>query len=420
MTHEVSTQTDYDGVHNIAASLDLKLKSLEKYYSNRVENSDSKLSFEEKIMAYQKQIELKIKQEYEDKMRAFKELEVGKIRNEEREKLRIETQVFRAELDHNYQKRHEALRLREQALEDMSKQRREIEDRDLFLQRQKLLDEMKLMREQESEFKKNIEWRARISTVDMSKQERLEEAVKKRETAVKLAEEELDIRLRNEREKIKLDLERNFSQRQFVLDSIEARNRQEATQNEVERANIDRLRHEFQAQQVRLAELELEAQKAKGEAICLKQENALHLEKLSHCIDYEFIVNENKLLRHKLDLSKEIIGEKSLSRRAKSRNSSIHESIRDVVASGNSHKDKAASIDQNNFSINERLDKIPEKDEPGSNRNNGGQRSGIERFSLNEQLQKMKERNAINLANQIVKTPGKLKLINCSYWQSAL
>ena len=68
-------------------------------------------------------------------------------------------------------------------------------------------------------------------------------------------------------------------------------------------------------QQGRLNEIGLELERARGEAVCFRQENELMKEKLSHCMDYDFIVQENKMLKYKLEISKELIGEKSMTRR---------------------------------------------------------------------------------------------------------
>jgi hypothetical protein len=77
---------------------------------------------------------------------------------------------------------------------------------------------------------------------------------------------------------------------------------------------LERIKREHQSQSLRISELELEIQKLSGECLVLKQENELIKEKLGRCMDYDFIKQENKMLRVKLEVSKEMIGEKSYSR----------------------------------------------------------------------------------------------------------
>ncbi|CAF0846549.1 unnamed protein product [Brachionus calyciflorus] len=319
VTNEVSTQTDYDGVHNIASNLGLKLKNVDQFYSEKSEVFGNKLSFEDKIVNYQKKLEEKAKVEFNQKMSEFKEIELARMRVEVREKMRQEITAYRHDLESSYRQRNEMLNQREQSLEELFKQKKELEEREIFLQRQKLLDEIKNLRDQEAQFKKSFEAQGKLLQIDANKYEKLDEDLKRREERLRLSEKDLDMKLRDEKEKIKLDIERSYAQREFILQSIEAKNKQDATQNEIEKSHLDRIRHEYQLQQIKINEMDLELQKVSGEAVCLKQENELLKEKLSHCMDYDFIVQENRMLKHKLELSKELIGEKNLtSRRSKS------------------------------------------------------------------------------------------------------
>ncbi len=108
----------------------------------------------------------------------------------------------------------------------------------------------------------------------------------------------------DERERIKIDLERTYSQRELIQETTEAKLKQEASHLAIERSQLDHVKHEFQTQLVRFSELDLELQKCRGEVACLRQENVLLKENLQKTIDYDFIKHENKELRQKLDLSK--------------------------------------------------------------------------------------------------------------------
>lgn len=241
------------------------------------------------------------------------------MRAEEREKMRLEIQSFRQDLENTYGKRNSLLNQRENALEEQFKQKKELEEREIYIQRQHLLDEMKQLREQEAQFKRSVEAQTKFMQIDSTKYDKLEEDLKKREENLRLVQAEMEARLRDEREKIKLDLERSYAQREFILLSIESKNKQDASQNEIEKSHLDRIRHEYQTQQIKINEMDLELQKTLGELMCLRQENELLKERLSHCMDYDFLVQENRMLTQKLEISKELIGEKQLSsRRAKS------------------------------------------------------------------------------------------------------
>lgn len=239
------------------------------------------------------------------------------MRVEEREKLRLELQSYRNDLENTYKARNQALNQKEKSFEEFMKQKREMDEREMFLQRQHLLDEIKQLREKEAEFKRSIESQSKYLRVDSDKYEKIEQDFKSRELKLKLAEDGFESRLRDERERIKIDLEKTYGQREFILQSIEAKNKQDSTHIEIERAHLDRLKHDYQEQQMKFSDINLQLQKALGENICLKQENDSMRDRLSNIVDYELLKQENKELKQKLDVSKQIIGEKSLERSAR-------------------------------------------------------------------------------------------------------
>jgi hypothetical protein len=291
---------------------------LDKQYHDLSENFSGKLTFDEKIIAYQAKLDEKSKIELDKKLAEFKEIELTKLRIEEREKLRAEIQNYRLDLEHKYQKKYDALKQKETAMADIQTQKKDLEEREVYLQRQQLLEEMKQLRDKEAELKKNFDSQLKLNKNDASKYQHLDEELKKREALLKLAESEYAKKLKDEKERIRIELERAYAQRDFALQSVETKNKQDSVYNEIERAHLDRMKLEFSGQQMRLNEIDLELQKAVGEATCLRQENELLKEKLSHCMDYEFVVQENKMLKYKLDVSKELIGEKSLTKRSTS------------------------------------------------------------------------------------------------------
>lgn len=99
-------------------------------------------------------------------------------------------------------------------------------------------------------------------------------------------------------------MERSYSQREFVLESTEAKLKQDASHLAIERSHLDQLKHEYQNQLVRLSQIDLELQKTRGECECLRQENVLLKENVQKTLDYDFIKQENRTLRQKLDISK--------------------------------------------------------------------------------------------------------------------
>ncbi len=100
---------------------------------------------------------------------------------------------------------------------------------------------------------------------------------------------------------------------------MENQNKQAAQQNELERSQLDRIKREHQTSALSISELQLQVQKLEGESLCLKQENALMRDRLERCMDYDFVKQENKMLLYKLEVSKEMIGEKVATARTTAR-----------------------------------------------------------------------------------------------------
>jgi hypothetical protein len=169
------------------------------------------------------------------KLKEFQEIDLTRMRMEEREKQRAEMQAYRLELDNTYKKRSDSLRLREKTLDEMLKQRNQAEEREIYLQRQHLLEEIKQLREKEADQRRNTESQLRIIQIDSGRFERIEEDLKKREIQLKQSEKEIELRVRDEREKMKLTLEKMFAEREFVLQSIDIKNKQDASNNELEK-----------------------------------------------------------------------------------------------------------------------------------------------------------------------------------------
>jgi hypothetical protein len=199
------------------------------------DNFTNKLSFEDKIVIYQKKLDEKYKLEFEQKLKEFQEMDLARIRVEERDKQKAEMQAYRLELENAYKKRNDALRTREKTLDEMLKQRNQAEEREIYLQRQHLLEEIKQVREKEADQRRNADAQIRLVQIDAGRCERMDEELRRREAQLRQSEKEIEERVRDEREKIKLNLERMFAEREFLLQSIDIKNKQDASNNELEK-----------------------------------------------------------------------------------------------------------------------------------------------------------------------------------------
>ena len=284
---------------------------MEKQYSDKYDqlNIHGSLSIEEKILAHQKRIEEKAKIELEEKLNEFKQSEFKKYKLEQNEKIRIELENAKKEFEHAYQNKFSSLLTKEKNIEELVKQKHDIDQRELFSQRQQLLEELKLLKDREIEFKRHTESQTRSFETDLAKFKKFEEEFKKREFQLKLAENDFDQRLRTEKEKIRFDVERSFAQREFLLQSIENKNKEDTKRIDIDKSQIDRVKKELQSLQIRSSELELELQKSRAQALSFLNENNLLKDKLSQCLNYDVIKEENNYLKAQLETIKIHLGE---------------------------------------------------------------------------------------------------------------
>jgi hypothetical protein len=290
---------------------DFKLKHLEKQYSDKYDKLSihGTMSIEEKILSHQKRIEEKAKVELEEKLNEFKESEFNKYKLEQNEKIRIELEKTKKEYENAYQNRFNSLLAKEKNIEELVKQKHDIDQRELFSQRQQLLEELKLLKDREMDFKRHSESQTRSFETDLAKFKKFEDEFKKREFQLKLAENDFDQRLRTEKEKIRFEVERSFAQREFLLQSIENKNKEDTKRIDIEKSQIDRVKKELQTLQIRSSELELELQKSRAQALSFLNENNLLKDKLSQCLNYDVIKEENNYLKAQLETIKIHLGE---------------------------------------------------------------------------------------------------------------
>jgi hypothetical protein len=230
VTHDEGTQTELDSgsksfnsLGNFAFALfttkyiylkkkslvqDHKLKILERQYAEKtsVLDIDKSMAVQEKLLAYQKNLEQKYKVEFEKKLKEFRDNELERLKIEERERLRSDLNDAKHELERVYKSRYESLSEKEKNVDEILKQKHDIEQRETFMQRQYILNELSLLRDKESDFKKHCDIHTKEIENELVKLKQFEEQLKKREFELKLSEKNFEQKLCNERERIKFDL----------------------------------------------------------------------------------------------------------------------------------------------------------------------------------------------------------------------
>jgi hypothetical protein len=193
------------------------------------------------------------------------------------------------------------------------------------------------LRERENEFKRNSETQNQKLESELTRVKQLEDDLRKREFQLRLLEEDYETRLKNEKEKLRFDMDRNYAQREFVVQSIERKNHEETKRLDEERAHLDKFKTELQQKGFRINELEIELQRCRSQCVALMNENTNYKEKLQQYLNYEIIREENNYLKSQLENIKIHLGESFLKKRnidvlgAKKRNVTFSENQAQVV-----------------------------------------------------------------------------------------
>ncbi|CAF0780124.1 unnamed protein product, partial [Didymodactylos carnosus] len=247
-TQSTSCQTSYDlwtgsvagntlgilneNIHSSKGGFELesyeKLSTLDLMYNSRQQDETKHLSTEEKLLLFQKRIEQKLQDEFKQQVDQFRLNEIKKIHQEERLKCQMELQSLKKELEHAYQSKHETLSEKELRISDRYKAELEGEKRDLYVQRQTFLDELKSMKLRETEFQRDLELRERAITLEADRIKRLEADMSKRESILKNTEIFIDQQVQTKLSKLRFEIEQQLMERNKSLQILEIKNQEES------------------------------------------------------------------------------------------------------------------------------------------------------------------------------------------------
>uniref|UniRef100_A0A8C9SIN5 Uncharacterized protein n=1 Tax=Scleropages formosus TaxID=113540 RepID=A0A8C9SIN5_SCLFO len=152
---DADTQTDSPPQYR--ESLGKKMQMIEDEYA-ALRHQENKLeSLEAKLAEYRREMEMQFQVEMNAKLKHFKEVELAKIKLEEKEKSRKELWELRRDMERTYEMKSEGLINREKnAIERLQKQQ-EIEEKEIYMQRQSLLKEIETVRNREAELRQRME-----------------------------------------------------------------------------------------------------------------------------------------------------------------------------------------------------------------------------------------------------------------------
>ncbi|KAM9486823.1 centriole and centriolar satellite protein ofd1 isoform 1-T1 [Clarias gariepinus] len=299
---EVETQTADAPDHG--ESLVRKMQVIDEEYEVLRQRGRRWASVEVKLAEYRKELEEQAQVELKSRMQHFQEVEISRVRMEEKEKCQQEMLEVRRQLERNHEMKSEALMSREKnAIERLQKQQ-QMEERDIYSQRQALLKEIESVRNRDAELRLRMEAFEKSCKLHEEKMRSSEDLLRKRELDVKKMEEMYELKLNTEIRNYQLELKEDYARRTEALAESESRNKEETVRIQSEAAAVDARREEHRRVLSQLARLQEELASERGNVCVLTQQNAVLNEKLEGVSDYATIRNDREELQAEVHLLK--------------------------------------------------------------------------------------------------------------------
>ncbi|XP_030136805.4 centriole and centriolar satellite protein OFD1 isoform X3 [Taeniopygia guttata] len=285
-----------------------KLQLIDEQFAGSYPLHQKYESLEVKLNEYRKEIEKQLQEEMHQKLEHFKEVEIAKIKMEEKVQTQKEISELRHELEKTHQAKSEALISREKNAIERLQRQQEIEAKEVYAQRQSLLKDIEAVRTREAELKQRMEAFEITQKVREEKNKAIEDALRRREVAVKNIEETYDQKLKTELLKYQLELKEEHIARTNKVTEDEKKNKEKAMFLQEEAIAVNSKKEELKQAVSRTKELELDLESVKAQVLLVNKQNQLLTEKLKEVSDYPLLKEEklelqvqNKLLRQQLD-----------------------------------------------------------------------------------------------------------------------
>lgn len=285
-----------------------KLQMIDEEYATYQPTNMQEDFWETKLLKYRKQIEEQLQAELQQEVQHFKDVELAKIQIQEKERSRKDGEDHRLKLDKMYQLKAETLIAREKnAIERLQKQQ-EVEEKEIYMQRQSLLKDIEALRNREVELRQRIESFELTQNLHGQKNKSIEDSLQRRELSVKNIEESYEQKLKNELCKYQLELQDDYRKRMEKVAVNEKRIEGEAARLHEESLIIQSSKEEHQQTRAQAMKLEVELNEAKSQICLLMKQNELLNERLQDTADHASLKTENiqfqteiRLLRKQLD-----------------------------------------------------------------------------------------------------------------------
>ncbi|KAK2904646.1 hypothetical protein Q8A67_006445 [Cirrhinus molitorella] len=302
-----STQTTSISAHK--ESLVEKMQLIDEEYEVLRHRGDRWASVETKLAEYRKEIQEQAQIELKAKLQHFMEVEITKVKRDEKEASRREILELRRDMERTFEMKSEALLSREKnAIERLQKQQ-EIEEKEIYAQRQALLKEIEAVRSRETELKQRMEAFDKTCKLHEEKVKTMDDLLRRRELSVKTMEDTFDQKLKSELAKYQLELKEDYTKRTEKLTENEKRIKEETVRLQKESAIIDAKAEEHERNLSEVKHLLMELESSRSQASLLAQQNELLRERLENMSDYPAMKKDALELQTHIRLMKQQLEE---------------------------------------------------------------------------------------------------------------
>ncbi|XP_061142797.1 centriole and centriolar satellite protein ofd1 isoform X2 [Syngnathus typhle] len=307
LRRDADTQTTSSASYE--QSLVEKMKMIDKEYENVDYSGERWFSFQSKLASYKRELESQLQTEMTTKLQHFKEVELAKVKMEEKVQFQKEFGKLKQELERTYEMKTKALSTREKhAIERLEKQQ-EIEEKNVYMQRQMVLKEIDTLRNRENELKLRMESFEETCQIHQEKVKAGEELLRRRELAVKTMEGMYDQKLKNELSSYKMELKEDYNKRTEQLTTSEKRNKEESIRIEQDTAAIKAKLEQYNKACSEMKRLQGELDTAQQQTHLLRQQNELLRERLESMNDFPSLKEDNAHLEGQVKLLKKQLEE---------------------------------------------------------------------------------------------------------------
>ncbi|XP_039599540.1 oral-facial-digital syndrome 1 protein homolog isoform X2 [Polypterus senegalus] len=290
---EQNAETQTETTLHYRDSLVEKMQIIDEQFAARYQQGCKWEPLEIKLIEYRKEVEEQIKAEMEQKFLHFKEVELAKIKMEEKEKSHKEIAELRRELNRTYQAKSEALINREKSAIERLQKQQEIEEKEIYSQRQALLAEIETLRNREAEYKQRIEAFEMNCKILEDKNKIKEDSLRQKELMIQNKEDAYEQKLKNDLLRYQLELKEEYLKRTEKITEDEKRIKVETTRLKEESATLNQKKEDHKKALSELKKAEIELDFANSQLALLTQQNDLLKERLNETTDYPLLKREN-------------------------------------------------------------------------------------------------------------------------------